>query len=314
MGCVKIGNKVITQDLQIILEKIRRESSYHYLNNMSVKHDEIMFSCPFHKDGQEKHPSCSMHNNPDDDTHGIYHCFTCGSSGNLINLVSYCLKISEADSYEWLDMNYGDTFLVSDIILPTIEISNQPLLNSTYLDESILDNYKFFHPYMFQRGLTEDVIRKYKVGCTEDGKYITFPCWDEHDNLVGIYKRSTTGKEFIIPTNIKKCVYLLNFLIKEHRDIAYVCESQINALTLLSWGYPAIALFGTGTSEQYEILNRSGIRNFILCFDGDDAGWKGRNRFVKHINKSCFITTKVLPSGKDVNDLTKEDFDSLEEI
>ena len=94
----------------------------------------------------------------------------------------------------------------------------------------------------------------------------------------------------------------------------YVCESQINALTLWSWGYPAIALFGTGSSHQYDILNKSGIRNYILCFDGDAAGLKGKDRFLQNIRKDVLVSYVPIPMGKDVNDLTKEQFESLEKI
>ena len=91
----------------------------------------------------------------------------------------------------------------------------------------------------------------------------------------------------------------------------YVVESQINCLTLWQWGYPAIALFGTGSKKQYDILNRSGIRNYILCFDGDDAGRKATQRFIDNLKSDVFISVKQIPDGKDVNDLTKEEFDKL---
>ena len=56
------------------------------------------------------------------------------------------------------------------------------------------------------------------------------------------------------------------------------------------------------------------IRNYILCFDGDEAGDKGRDRFINAMNDDIFISYKVIPRGKDVNDLDKKTFDSLEVI
>jgi DNA primase len=70
-------------------------------------------------------------------------------------------------------------------------------------------------------------------------------------------------------------------------------------------------MIGTGSDVQYDILNNSGIRNYILCFDGDEAGDKAIKRFKKNIRKDVFISVKVIPRGKDVNDLTKEEFDKL---
>jgi DNA primase len=129
-----------------------------------------------------------------------------------------------------------------------------------------------------------------------------------------ITSRNVSNKYFHIEKNKDKPVYLLNFINRENIDKVYVCESQINALTLWTWGYPAIALFGTGSSHQYEILNKCGIRNYVLCFDGDIAGNKGRNRFIEKIRNDVLISYKSIPDGKDVNDLTKEQFEKLEEI
>mgnify|MGYP003317035844 CR=1 FL=1 len=129
-----------------------------------------------------------------------------------------------------------------------------------------------------------------------------------------ITSRSTVDKRFYIEKDKDKPVYLLNFIKEDNISTVYVCESQINALTLWSYGYPAIALFGTGSSYQYEILNRSPIRNYILCFDGDEAGDKGRARFMKNIRNDVLVSYKKIPFGKDVNDLSKEEFDKLEII
>ena len=61
----------------------------------------------------------------------------------------------------------------------------------------------------------------------------------------------------------------------------------------------------------FSILKKSGIRNYILCLDGDEAGDKGINRFKKNMSRDVFISTKLIPRWKDVNDLTKEEFDNL---
>ena len=101
---------------------------------------------------------------------------------------------------------------------------------------------------------------------------------------------------------------------EKHIDSVYVTESQINCLTLHSWGYPAIALFGTGSKNQYEILKKSGIRNYCLALDGDEAGRKGIRRFIDNMPQDVLISIALLPEGKDVNDLTCEEFLNLDFI
>lgn len=308
MSYLKVKNKIIVTPIKDILEQVHTETKGRYLKQMIVRGSNIGITCPFHSEGNEYHPSCYIVDDFSRDDNGVYHCFACGSSGTLLDLIAFCFQEDVIFATEWLEERFADSFVMNDVYLPEITLKKDKL---SYLDENILEQYRYFHPYMFERHLTEEIIRKFQIGCTSDGRYITFPCWDEHNNLVGIYMRSTINKEFIIPKNIKKCVYLLNYCINNNITTVYVCESQFNALTLYVWGYNGIALFGTGSKEQYEILKRSGIRNYILCFDGDSAGDKARERFIRYMPKDIFITSKILPRGKDVNDLSKEEFDNL---
>ena len=129
-----------------------------------------------------------------------------------------------------------------------------------------------------------------------------------------ITSRNVDSKIFNIPANTDKPVYVVNYISKENINTVYVVESQVNALTLGSWGYPAIGLFGTGSRQQYDILNKCPVRNYILCFDSDAAGYKGTDRFINNIRKDVFVSIKKIPPSKDVNDLTKEEFDKLDTI
>lgn len=46
-------------------------------------------------------------------------------------------------------------------------------------------------------------------------------------------------------------------------------------------------------------------------FDGDDAGDKGIQKFLKNIRKDVIINIIRLPRGKDVNDLSYEEVEKL---
>lgn len=102
---------------------------------------------------------------------------------------------------------------------------------------------------MWKRHLTREVVDRFRIGYDKEKDAITFPVWDEKGNLVMITERSVTSKKFYIPSNTEKPVYLLNEVLKCGYNKVYVVESQINCLTLWSWGYPSIALFGTGSKE-----------------------------------------------------------------
>lgn len=305
-----INNKVIDAPVYDILKQVHKETNGRYLNTIIDKGDNVFIQCPFHSDGKEKHPSCTVFARDDDKytDKGITHCFACGISVPLFTLVGHCFDQDDEFGKEWLVQRYSNIFIEKQTYLPEIQIGKP---KETALDESILNQFAYFHPYQFQRKLSQEIILKYKVGYDKETDSITFPVWDEHNRLKFITKRSVKTKQFFIPQGVKKPVYLLNFMLKENRDTVFVCESQINALYMNTLGYPAVALIGTGTRDQYEILNKSPIRHYILAFDGDEAGDKGITRFLSNIRKDVFVDVMLLPRGKDCNDLTGEEIAQL---
>ena len=305
-------NHVIDTDVEDILNDVREATDNFYLKDIRRKGRDVSITCPFHKFGQENRPSCYVYNKDDADDFpfGYFKCFTCGEKGPLHKLVAKCLDISYEDAKEYLIDRYSSVFAERTFNLPEIKLNQK----KEYLDESILEQYMYIHPYILKRGISPEVVKKFKVGWNKQNNSITFPVWDEHGGLVGITERYINRKYFYIPEGVEKPVYLLNYIKREGIDNVYVCESQINALTLQSFGYPAIALFGTGTKEQYEILKRSGIRIFRLALDGDLPGAHGMRRFIENMPDDVYIEVVDIPKGKDVNDLTKEEFDSLPRI
>jgi len=309
-----IRGKIIDAPIMMILTTLKSELHNGLLRDIERENqDNIPITCPHHKGGKENKPSCFVYCRKDNDKveYGRVHCFTCGYSVNLPKFVGDCFNQSEEFGKSWLVQRFGSSLLIDSDYLEPIVLDHP---KKHYMDERILNNYMYYHPYMWKRGLSKEVVDRFGVGYDKEYNAITFPVWDANDNLVMITSRSVSNKYFHIEKNKDKPVYLLNFIKRDKINKVYVTESQINALTLWSWGYPAIALFGTGSSYQYDILNGSGIRNYVLCFDGDEAGLKGRDRFIKNIRKDVLISTISIPMGKDVNDLTKEQFENLEEI
>lgn len=307
-----INNHIIDGNIIDILSEIRRLTDGRYLKDIIKRGDNIGITCPFHKDGNENHPSCYVYIKNDNDNvpYGFYKCFTCGSQGNLDFLVAKTLNISLESSREWLIDNFSSSIYDSVSINLKEIIINKPK-KVEYKDETFLENFAYFHPYMFKRKLTTDVIRKFKIGWNKETDAITFPIWDEHGRLIGISERQVNSKYFHLPEGIGKPVYLLNTIIAENITEVYVVESQIDALYLWSMNKPAIALLGTGSKDQYKILKKSGIRYYHLAMDGDIAGRHGMKRFIKAMSSDIFIDVYELPDGKDINDLSKEEIENL---
>lgn len=313
-----IRNKLITTPISKIVKQIKSELVNGKLKDIHIRHNEIRCTCPFHKRGMEENPSCNIYTGEDkeDLKTGQFHCFTCGAKGYFDYFVAGCFDEKIEFGREWLCERYGDTFVVKDLNLPPIDlnmINNKNTDNkfNSQLTENMLNEFQSWHPYLETRKLTKEVCEKFEIKYDPKTQCIVFPVRDEKGKLKLLTRRSVNSKKFIIDKDIDKPVYLLHYLIKNNIKEAYVCESQFNSLTLWTHGLPGIALFGTGTTNQYKILNNSPIRTYHLLFDGDDAGDKAIDRFLQNIRKDVIVNIYHLPRGKDVNDLSYEELEAL---
>lgn len=306
---IKIRNKVITEPIINILYQAKRELRNGKLKDIQKAHDaNILISCPCHKDGFEKHASCRIladETCPDLEA-GYAYCFSCGYSEPFAQVIGDLFDRDRAFGEEWLVERFGNTFVEQEEFLQEI-VLDKATVKKEYLDESTLVPFDFYHPYMWKRKLSKEVVDQFRVGYDKERDAITFPVYDEKHRLVMVTARSVNSKRFWIPKDVDKPVYLLYDILDRGVQTVYVAESQINALTLRTWGLDSVALFGTGSDKQYHTLKKSGIRNYILLFDGDEAGRKGAMRFKKNMPNDVFITDVRLPAGKDVNDLTREE-------
>lgn len=313
---LKVDGKIISAPIRTILETIKRECPIPILHDIKEKGGDknILVTCPFHKDGRESHPSCQVYCDEDslNVPYGYVHCFTCGYKASLPKFAADCFGEDIKFGRQWLAERFGSILVQDRFYLPEISLDSTTSSPSKGLSEEALAQYDYYHPYMWQRGLTKEVVDKFRVGYDPKRDAITFPVWDERGVPVFVTARSVREKRFYIPKNADKPIYLLNFIKQWGIQTVYVAESQINTLVLWSWGYPAVGCFGTGSASQMEILKRSGIRNYILCLDGDPAGDRGIERFKAAMSDDVLISVKKMPRGQDVADLTKEEFDSLE--
>lgn len=305
-----IQNKQITSPILDIVKQVKKECSWDVFHEIKDHRDYISVTCPFHKDGMEKKPSCSIYARYDNDevAPGVCHCFTCGAKMPIQAWIGKVFGYDDAFGEEWLVARFGDVFITKQEYLPEIVLSKP---KETYLPETYLMQYAYIHPYMYYRKLNDFVINKFQIGYDRDTDCITFPIRDEKGRLLGVTERSVRTKYFYIPDNIQKPVYLLNYVLDEGYTSAIICESQIDALTCWAYGYVACAMLGTGSAEQYQVLNKSPIRNYVLMFDGDPAGRKGARNFQKYIRNDVFVENVKLPEGKDINNLNKFEFDTL---
>lgn len=309
-----VDNKVIETPIKTIVDLLRQQLFLLHidkLNTIEIKQNNIRCTCPIHKGGQERTPSCSILLEDKLDTPaGTVHCFGCGYRASLVKFISDCLGIPFREAKEWL-LGVSDFSLIENTRNLEPDLQSQFLPSSNNWKEISIDElkqYDYVHEYMFKRKLTDEIIEKFEVGYDPKLDAITFPVYvDGVCRLV--CKRRVKFKRFDMPVINPKPIYGLDYLTDNE---VIVCESIINALTCWSYGKQAVALFGTGSDWQIEQLNKIPQRHIVLALDGDEAGRKGTARLLKGL-KDKIVTVLQIPDGKDINDLTKEEFDNLEE-
>lgn len=279
----------------------------------------IQFTCPAHHDGMESKPSCGITTLDKGPTKaGTVHCFACGYTASLDEMISRCFGYDDFG-------RYGRKWLTENFIVAERGQRRDPLRSDfsrdrkreeiQYVPEEELDSYRYTHPYLYKRRMTDDILELFDVGYDRRTRCVTFPVHDEIGRTLFVARRSVDKKFFNYPADVVKPVYGMDVILKQRKfDEVIVCESFFNALTCWVYGKVGIAMLGLGTDTQYEQIRRSPIRKLICAFDPDDAGNRAARRFYDALKDCKVITRFVLPKGKDVNDLTKEEFDNLEEF
>lgn len=309
------GVPVLADDLEV-LEELKRQANADgadLFRVFKVSGNNIMTMCPFHKGGVERKPSFGI------STEGKMncHCFTCGWSGTLDKMISNVFGIDDdgIQGQRWLS-RYFATLTVEYRRPIELHLSRavasvpQPIIAVTQAE---LDKYNHRHPYMYERGLTDDVIELFGVGYDVSSMCITFPVCNLDGVCVFVARRSVKGKFFNYPEGAEKPVYGAYLVNSRRYPEVIICESVLNALTCWKFGRPAVALLGTGTVEQYNILRKLPARKYIIATDPDKAGRIAAHKLRMELSNSKIVTQFDIPTGKDINDLD-ESFLSLFEF
>lgn len=291
------------------------------LHTIRPGNNNVQFSCPIHKNGQEKKPSCGMSLVP---TYkgskvipaGTVHCFTCGYTATLPEFISNCFGKQDAGIFgnRWLKKNYT-----------ALQVQNRPelILNMTrgvdnvnknvekiVIPENVLDSYRYFHPYMYTRKLTDEIIDIFDVGYDYKTNCITFPVKDLDGDVVFVQTRSVKSKFHHYAAGVEKTDYIYGaYEVQKYFPDAtevVVCESILNALTLWTLGIPAVALMGVGGGNQYHILKSLPYRSYVLGLDPDQAGEDAINKLKKRLGRYKILYKYDYPDNRDINDLGSE--------
>lgn len=347
---IKLKDSEIQVAVYDVLQVLKSEliaDDIPYLKDIKDGPENVMITCPFHKNGQESKPSMGVKKQG-----GIAHCFTCGEVVDFTELISFCVNGTKSSQYgtTWLLNRYRDfTFATikeqmqfnefrgkqQDKLIVAkcrgehsdVNIKTGKKESKHFVSEEELDSYRWTHPYWAKRGITDDwVIELFDLGYDKDKQMITMPVRDVDGNCEFVAKRSVNTKFFQYPPGVSKPLYGLYELSRCFRlkhspmhevplpypikDI-FICESMIDCDLLWQSYHYALAFNGLGNDRQFKQLRDLPFKHFILATDNDEAGHKARERIKKNVTNKIF-TEIIFPKDiKDIGECSREQIDNI---
>lgn len=295
------------------------------LRDVSNTGSDLMCTCPFHGNGKERNPSLGILLKEKvlkgkKYEAGTAHCFTCGYTAELPQFTADLLELENSlAGFKWIVAKYnysskerepielnlyrGIETKSSWIAEEDVEVCRKDLVISQKATE-----------YIKNREISTAVIEQYRLGFDPADNTVLFPVSNLAGNVVFYKGRSITGKRFYNSKDIDKSslVYglyeLCNIQKPSTEEWIWITESEIDALSLISIGVPAVALMGSHISEdQCRELEKSSYRKFVLATDNDDAGRKGAQQIKQMLIPKGFRFTNLKWNTelKDINDLIR---------
>jgi len=243
----------------------------------------VRIRCPYHKDGKEKRPSMSiLLEDRGSMTAGTCHCFACGK------------VVSISELFDFLGVEHNFDPAISRQIKPkVVTLTTTQTLYKPQLPFR-------FSPYLAQRGIGEEVQKRFKI--YEKDNRVYMPVFDRDGKYLYVNSRCTDRKQFYVEGGAVKTLWGIEE-IDFSRPIV-VCEGQVDAMSFWELGMQAVATLGVGNIRALNAI-KTATNIIILAFDGDEAGRQATKRAAKLLG-SFRCRYIEFPEGKDINDLLVE--------
>lgn len=224
------------------------------------------------------------------DKYNICKCFSCGASYDIYDLIG--LDYDLHNFKEQLEK-------VQELYLEYIpvkkeekkDIDNKVYDYTNYYNKCFKNRYRT--TYLEQRGITRELIDKYKIGYDEERKLVVFPI-----NKHCYFARSVVNNDKI-KSKGSSDIWNKRY-IKENNQLVYVTEGIIDALSLevIDPNVKVMSINGVGNinSLVYALKENNFNGTIGIAFDNDGAGKKATDELKKElakINVNSFSTSMI---------------------
>lgn len=224
------------------------------------------------------------------DKYNICKCFSCGASYDIYDLIGLDYDLHNfKEQLEKVQELYLEYIPVKKEVKK--DIDNKVYDYTNYYNKCFKNRYRT--TYLEQRGITRELIDKYKIGYDEERKLVIFPI-----NKHCYFARSVVNNDKI-KSKGSSDIWNKRY-IKENNQLVYVTEGIIDALSLevIDPNVKVMSINGVGNinSLVYALKENNFNGTIGIAFDNDGAGKKATDELKKElakINVNSFSTSMI---------------------
>ena len=224
------------------------------------------------------------------DKYNICKCFSCGASYDIYDLIGLDYDLhSFKEQLEKVQELYLGYIPVKKEVKK--DIDNKVYDYTNYYNKCFKNRYKT--TYLEQRGITRELIDKYKIGYDEERKLVVFPI-----NKHCYFARSVVNNDKV-KSKGSSDIWNKRY-IKENNQLVYVTEGIIDALSLevIDPNVKVMSINGVGNINSliYALKENNFNGTIGIAFDNDGAGKKATDELKKElakINVNSFSTSMI---------------------
>jgi DNA primase len=277
-----------------LLEEVLGDHGLHYPNR-----GQISFNCPVCDDERNKHNlEVNYFNN-------VYKCWSCGDNeGTHGSLGKLFDKYGNKKLKKLYNILKPETIQVKEKKVPKLKLPEGYKKFSEV--NKIYPIRKQAINYLYNRGISDDIIEKYQIGFCDVGDHngrIIIPSYNKKGELNYYISRSWDPKsryKYKNPQAEKDKIIFWENMIDWDKDL-YLVEGAFDGIFLPN----SIPMLGKHMSELlFETIYNNAKGDIIICLDAD--AWDNATKLYHELNGGTMygrIKIIKLPDDKDTADL-----------
>jgi DNA primase len=287
-------------------EQVKRVLTGSGVNIESELDADFMIFCPFHNN--HRTPAGEVQKDS-----GMFFCFSCQKSADLIELVMHTSGRTYFESARFIKSKEKLTNLTTEIDKVLVKEEKYKTFDELIikrLHNNLVASERAKN-YFTYRKIEKVSCIKFVLGYSEKQDMVTVPVHSPDGIPLGFVGRSIEGKDFKNTPGLPKSKTLFNLHRVKKSDRVYVVESSFDAIRLDQVGLPAVATLGANVSgTQIELLQKY-FNNIIVIADNDEAGGNMKDRIVEKLSTRVSVI-KLNNQYKDIGDMPDEELKNLE--